>query len=108
MSEYILQHTDLILGSAMQAKFLDGSIWVIADDWPNFLYEEGAYDPNELNKGLLRGYFLLCVCSFFLYLSLAKHALRYTDTFSPHLPPHLRIHLDQMQHVLEMLGYTRW
>jgi hypothetical protein len=45
----------------MRAKFLDGSIEVVANDWPNFLYEESVYDPNEIDKGLLRGYFLLRV-----------------------------------------------
>jgi hypothetical protein len=45
----------------MRAKFLDGTIKIVADDWPSFLYEEGVYDPNEIDKGLLRGHFLLRV-----------------------------------------------
>jgi hypothetical protein len=45
----------------MRAKFLDGTIKVVADDWPAFLYDESMYDPEEIDKGLLRGYFLLRV-----------------------------------------------
>jgi len=56
----------------MRARLLDGSIKVVADDWPNFLYDEDMYDPNELDKGLLRGYFLLRVRAFFLCGSLAE------------------------------------
>jgi hypothetical protein len=40
---------------------MDGTIKVVADDWPAFLYEVGTYDPDELDKGLLRGHFLLRV-----------------------------------------------
>jgi|ERR1700722_2379895 hypothetical protein len=42
-------------------KLLDGRIKMLADDWCTFLYEDGVYDESELDKGLLRGYFLLRV-----------------------------------------------
>jgi len=38
---------------------------MVADDWCTFLYEDGVYDEDELDKGLLRGYFLLRVCFHF-------------------------------------------
>jgi len=92
----------------MRAKFLDGSIQVTANDWPNFLYEEDVYDPDELDKGLLQGYFLLRVCPFSPCFSLAKCMIRYTGTSSLHPPLHLRKHLDQMRRALETLSYTKW
>jgi hypothetical protein len=49
-----------------RTQVLDGTIKVIADDWPTFLYEEGVYDPGEIDKGLLRGHFLLRVSRLFI------------------------------------------
>ena len=57
----------------MRARFLDGTIKVVAEDWPNFLYEHGVYDPNEIDKGLLRGHFLLRVSIFLPCFSVAEH-----------------------------------
>jgi len=86
----------------MRLKFLDGTIKIVAEDWPSFLYEQDLYDPNEIDKGLLRGYFLLRVCVFtfrgyggFIYF------FRCFDIFSHHPPRHSRMHQDQMRHVPE-------
>jgi hypothetical protein len=58
--------------SAMRAKFLDGTIKIVANDWPAFLYDESMYDPEEIDKGLLRGYFLLRVW-FLMYMNITSH-----------------------------------
>ena len=34
----------------------DGSLKATAGNWPSFMYEEAEYDPQDLEKGLLRGY----------------------------------------------------
>jgi hypothetical protein len=51
--------------SSFVEKLRDGRIKMLADDWCNFLYEDGVYDEDELDKGLLRGYFLLRVRFYF-------------------------------------------
>jgi len=40
----------------------DGTVKIFTGDWPTFLYDEDIeYDPEEKDKGLLRGYLLLRV-----------------------------------------------
>jgi hypothetical protein len=51
----------LIRSSSFLDKLRDGRIKMLADDWCTFLYEDGVYDEAEIDKGLLRGYFLLRV-----------------------------------------------
>ena len=46
---------------SIRAKIENGEFKVTADDWPAFMYESGVYDPDELDKGLLRGTYLLRV-----------------------------------------------
>jgi hypothetical protein len=31
------------------------------EDWASFLYEDGVYDPEVIDEGLFKGYFLLRV-----------------------------------------------
>jgi hypothetical protein len=41
----------------------DGKIPIKAHNYPTFMYdEEMEYDPDEMDKGLFRGHFLLRVC----------------------------------------------
>jgi hypothetical protein len=62
----VLYHTPAkayISNSYMQ-KLRDGIIPVTADSFPAFLYEDpGAYDPDDMDHGLCRGYLLVCVSS---------------------------------------------
>jgi hypothetical protein len=45
------------------AKVNDGSLRIRASEWPFFLYYlKTRYDPDDEEKGLLRGYILLRVC----------------------------------------------
>jgi len=55
------------------SKLRDGCVSVNDEDWPSFLYEDGIYDPETIDEGLFRGYFLLRVsvwfcCGLFLIL----------------------------------------
>jgi len=53
------------VSARVRDEVANGTIPIVAEDWPTFLYEDNVYDPNELDKGLLRGYFLLRVSFLF-------------------------------------------
>jgi hypothetical protein len=50
-----------------RAHFLDGTIRITANKWPHFLYPTRAYDPNDIDRGLLQGYLLVRVSYFFVF-----------------------------------------
>lgn len=52
--------------SAIQ-RIKDGTIRVHAGIWPTFVYEEGLYDADDIEKGLLRGWLLVRVSVPFTY-----------------------------------------
>lgn len=37
------------------------------EDWPVFCYQDGQCDPEDLEKGLFRGIYLLRVCAIFSF-----------------------------------------
>jgi hypothetical protein len=39
---------------------------------PTYLYDEGMYNPEEPDKGLLRGYIVVRVCHFIYAMSMAN------------------------------------
>jgi hypothetical protein len=39
----------------------EGTLQMTGAEWPTFLYDEALYDPEEPDKGLLRGYLLVRV-----------------------------------------------
>ena len=43
------------------ASVQNGTQIITHKSWPSFLYPEDGYDPNEIDKNLLRGPFLLAV-----------------------------------------------
>lgn len=45
-----------------------GEIELTAQDFPVFLYDKKQFDPEQIEKGLFHGYFLVRVCSFFCLL----------------------------------------
>lgn len=45
------------------AKLQDGRLPILSVDWVAFLYDQALYDPEDLEKGLLKGYLLLRVRS---------------------------------------------
>ena len=48
----------------MVEKIRDQEIPASSREWPSFLYDaKQPWDPDDINKGLLRGHFLLRVCS---------------------------------------------
>jgi hypothetical protein len=42
-------------------KVLNGTIAVLHDDWPSYLYPEDGYDPDAIDQNLLQGPFLVMV-----------------------------------------------
>lgn len=69
-------------------KILDGRIKICPGDWATFLYAEDAYNPDEPDEGLLRGYFLLRVrlsisSSSLLMFTIGYQAYFYWTFFSP-------------------------
>ena len=61
----------------------DGTVAIVAEDWLTFLYEVGVYDPKEINKGLLKGTFLLRVSHFLMILISTNdcESIRSSSTF---------------------------
>jgi len=45
----------------MMNRINDGSMKITGVELPSFLYDESMYDPEEPDKGFLRGYLLLRV-----------------------------------------------
>ena len=73
---------------SIRAKIENGEFKVTADDWPAFMYESSVYDPDELDKGLLRGTYLLRVRDVYIPESLLipftgfqAHLYRAIDSF---------------------------
>ena len=58
---YICFVLPLITSREFRAQVLAGDIGISGFDWPVFCYDESKYDPSNPNKGLLKGYVLLCV-----------------------------------------------
>lgn len=58
-------------------KFKDGTIEVLANAWPTFLYEHDVYDPDDLELGLMRGALLVRVSLRFsiLHAIYLKHCI---------------------------------
>ena len=66
------------------ARVSDGSVRIRASEWPSFLYDHNtAFDPEDEEKGLLKGYVLLRVSLLLLQL---EQLDRYILTgFPPHI-----------------------
>jgi hypothetical protein len=45
----------------MLSKLQDGRILFQPGDWATCLYEEGQFDPDNPDKGLMRGHYILRV-----------------------------------------------
>jgi hypothetical protein len=54
-------------------RLCDGLIQVNDEDWPSFLYENGDFDPEAIDKGLFKGYFLVRVSPTYYFIFDTAH-----------------------------------
>ena len=65
------------------ARVSDGSVQIRASEWPAFLYDHNsAFDPEDEEKGLLKGYLLLRVSLLLQLKQLKRYIL---IGFPPHI-----------------------
>jgi hypothetical protein len=64
-------------------KVNDGTIRIRAAEWPAFLYDQKTeYDPENEEKGLLKGYVLVRVCCSLCSISVCLHCERHSGIYS--------------------------
>lgn len=64
-------------------KLQDGRIPVLANDFPTFLYPEGAYNPDDIEHGLCQGPLLVRV----------RHQIHYSSIVLMHHPVGLEAYI---------------
>lgn len=58
----------------------EGSLKVTAGDWPTFMYNESKYNPEDKEKGLLRGYTVVRVSTIIpQYYNFTNPVFRHLD-----------------------------
>lgn len=66
----IICSAELFLSYSTLLQLQNGQLKMTAKNWPAFLYEEGIYDPEQIDLGLLRGYLSVRVSSSSLRLTI--------------------------------------